>query len=149
MDFDVWELGDDDVRRLRALNALFATTSGAAEDAAAPPSDAYLEGLLLDAGFIALAALKGREVIGGLVAYVLRKIEQERSEVYLYDLAVAPPYRRRGIATALVARLQEIAAERRAHVVFVQADFTDPPAIALYEKLGRREDVVQFDIPVV
>jgi aminoglycoside 3-N-acetyltransferase I len=31
--------------------------------------------------------------------------------------------------------------------MFVQADTTDPPAIALYESLGTREDVHHFDIP--
>jgi aminoglycoside 3-N-acetyltransferase I len=30
----------------------------------------------------------------------------------------------------------------------VQADLVDPPAIALYTKLGTREDVLHFDIPV-
>jgi aminoglycoside 3-N-acetyltransferase I len=29
----------------------------------------------------------------------------------------------------------------------VQADHGDDPAIALYEKLGVREDVLHFDIP--
>jgi aminoglycoside 3-N-acetyltransferase I len=33
-------------------------------------------------------------------------------------------------------------------VVFVQADRGDDPAIALYTKLGTREDVLHFDIPV-
>jgi aminoglycoside 3-N-acetyltransferase I len=28
----------------------------------------------------------------------------------------------------------------------VQADYVDPPAIALYTKLGRREEVLHFDI---
>jgi aminoglycoside 3-N-acetyltransferase I len=28
----------------------------------------------------------------------------------------------------------------------VQADYGDDPAIALYTKLGRREDVLHFDI---
>jgi len=31
-------------------------------------------------------------------------------------------------------------------VLYVQADYADEPAIALYTKLGRREDVVHFDI---
>ena len=42
--------------------------------------------------------------------------------------------------------LYQVAAERGAYVMFVQADLTDPPAIALYSKLGRREDVLHFDI---
>ncbi|MEM9006448.1 MAG: AAC(3)-I family aminoglycoside 3-N-acetyltransferase, partial [Cyanobacteria bacterium P01_F01_bin.86] len=31
---------------------------------------------------------------------------------------------------------------------FVQAEYQDPPAIALYEKLGVREAVLHFDIAV-
>jgi aminoglycoside 3-N-acetyltransferase I len=48
----------------------------------------------------------------------------------------------------LIAELQRIAAERGAWVIFVQADHDDDPAIALYSKLGRREDVLHFDIAV-
>ena len=46
--------------------------------------------------------------------------------------------------------LKGIAAARGAHVIFVQADTgpEDQPAIALYTKLGRREDVLHFDIDV-
>jgi len=33
-------------------------------------------------------------------------------------------------------------------VVYVQADYGDDPTIALYEKLGVREDVLHFDIGV-
>ena len=83
---------------------------------------------------------------GGLVAYELRKFEQQRSEIYIYDLAVAEPFRRRGIASALLRQLCAIAAERGASSVFVQADYVDPPAIALYTKFGAREEVLHFDI---
>ena len=41
---------------------------------------------------------------------------------------------------------RHIAAERGAWVIFVQADRGDDPAIALYSKLGTREDVLHFDI---
>lgn len=112
------------------------------------PRREYLERLLGSGCFIALAALKGHEVVGGLAAYELRKFEQERSEVYVYDLAVAAAHRRQGIATALIAEVQRIAAARGGWVVFVQADPVDAPAVALYAKLGTREDVVHFDIPV-
>ena len=78
----------------------------------------------------------------------MRKFEQERCEIYIYDLAVAEAHRRRGIATALIGALQRIASVRGAHVIFVQADLEDEPAIRLYTKLGAREDVLHFDIPV-
>jgi aminoglycoside 3-N-acetyltransferase I len=138
-----------DVPLLRQLNALFGesfddpTTYGAE-----PPSDDYLQSLLAKEHVIALVALIGKEVVGGLVAYELDKFERARREVYIYDLAVAEPYRRQGIATALIHRLRDIAAERGAWVIYVQADYVDPPAIALYEKLGTREEVLHFDIDV-
>jgi aminoglycoside 3-N-acetyltransferase I len=114
----------------------------------AQPSDAYLGGLLGGETFFALAAEQDGAVIGGLAAYELKKFEQERSEIYIYDLAVATGHRRRGIATALISKLREIVTARGAYVIFVQADYVDPPAIALYTKLGAREDVLHFDIAV-
>lgn len=110
------------------------------------PSAAYLKKLLNKNDFIALAARDGNDVVGGLVAYELQKFEQERSEIYIYDLAVAEAYRRRGIATALIEHLKTLANERGAYVIFVQADYGDDPAIALYTKLGIREEVLHFDI---
>ena len=112
----------------------------------ARPDDAYLRRLLGSDTFVAIAALKDGEVVGGLAAYELRKFEQARSEFYLYDLAVAEAHRRQGIATALIGELRHVAAERGAYVVFVQADLVDAPAIALYTRLGVREDVLHFDI---
>jgi aminoglycoside 3-N-acetyltransferase I len=112
------------------------------------PSAAYLGSLLASDTFIAMVALHGPDVVGGLVAYELRKFEQERSEIYIYDLAVAQEHRRQGIATALIRELESIGARRGAYVIFVQADPPDAPAIALYSKLGVREDVLHFDIPV-
>ena len=114
----------------------------------APPGQTYRRELLANPYFFALVALKDGVVVGGLAAYELPKFERERSEVYIYDLAVLEAYRRQGIATALIEHLKPIAAARGAHVIFVQADHGDDPAIALYTKLGVREDVLHFDIAV-
>jgi aminoglycoside 3-N-acetyltransferase I len=114
----------------------------------ARPRAAYARRLLRSDSFVAIAALKDSEVVGGIAAYELHKFEQERSEIYIYDLAVAAEHRRQGIATALIRELGKIAASRRAYVIFVQADAGDAPAIALYTKLGRPEAVLHFDIAV-
>lgn len=111
------------------------------------PDEAYLSKLLSDSTFIALVALEKHQVVGGLAAYELKKFEQPRSEIYIYDLAVAENHRRRGIATALIQELQNIAMIRGAWVVFVQADYVDEPAVRLYSKLGVREEVLHFDLP--
>ncbi len=143
----VQALGAADTNTMRALLALFAE---AFEDPASyldqQPTDGYLAELLSDPGFIAVAAFSGATLVGGLAGYVLRKFEQARSEFYIYDLAVAEPHRRQGVATALIEALRAIATKRDIYVIFVQADHGDDAAIALYTKLGVREDVMHFDI---
>lgn len=140
-------LGTADLAQMRTLNALFGRVfDDPASYASAPPEDAYLARVLAKDTVVALVALDGEEIVGGLVAYELDKLEQARSEIYIYDLAVAESHRRQGIATALIGRLGEVAAERGAWVIYVQADYGDEPAIALYTKLGTREDVMHFDI---
>ena len=145
----VHRLGPTDIAPLRALNALFAEVFDDRETyAGAPPSDAWLADLLGKEHIVALVARDGEAVVGGLVAYAFDKAERMRREIYIYDLAVAESRRRRGVATALIGHLREIAAACGAWVVFVQADPGDDPAIALYQKLGTREDVLHFDIAV-
>ena len=142
-------LAPADLPLMRRLNALFAEVFDEPETyGAEPPDDSYLEALLAKEHVIALAALSGEEVIGGLVAYELDKFEKARRETYIYDLAVDEAHRRRGVATALIEHLRAIAAQRDVWVIYVQADYGDDPAVALYEKLGVREEVMHFDIPV-
>ena len=147
--FTIARIGPGDLALMNSLLTLFGEAFGEADTfGTRRPSAAYLERLLGSDTFIALAAVADGAVIGGLAAYELRKFEQERSEIYIYDLAVAEAHRRQGVATALIEALRPIAAERGAWVIFVQADHGDDPAIALYTKLGTREDVLHFDIAV-
>lgn len=145
--FKIRELTTTDIGLFRELLAVMGHAFGDIDTyTRAQPDDAYLRRLLGGEHFIALAAFDGDAVIGGLAAYELQKFEQARSEIYIYDLAVAVSHRRRGVATALIEALKAIAAKRGAYVIFVQADPPDAPAVALYTKLGVREDVLHFDI---
>jgi aminoglycoside 3-N-acetyltransferase I len=144
-------LSPSQVTLFRQLIALFGRAFHDPETyGARPASDAYLGALLSRGDVLVVVALDGATVVGGLVAYVLPKFEQERSEVYLYDLAVDEAHRRRGIARGLILELRRVAAELGAWVIFVQADTgaEDLPAVRLYESLGTREDVLHFDIHV-
>lgn len=145
----IHRLGAGNLRLMHALLSVFGDAFGEVDTyAGRRPGDAYLGRLLASDQFFALCALDGEDVIGGLAAYELVKFEQERSEIYIYDLAVAQAHRRKGVATALIRALGHIAGTRAAHVMFVQADHGDDAAIALYSGLGVREDVLHFDIPV-
>lgn len=131
------------------MNMLFAEVFEDSDSyASRRPSDEYLRDLLGRKEFIALAAFGDDHMIGAQAAYELVKFEAERSEIYTYDLAVRAEYRRRGVATMLIEALKPIAKTRGAWVIYVQADPPDAPAVALYDKLGTREEVYQFDISV-
>jgi aminoglycoside 3-N-acetyltransferase I len=150
MSVKVCHLAPDEVGLMQGLIAAFGEAFNEVETYSGnKPSGAYLAQLLGSDYFIALAAVKNNEVVGGLAAYELRKFEQQRSEIYIYDLAVLEGHRREGIATALIYKLRRIAETRGAYVIFVQADVGDEPATALYTKLGIREDVLHFDIAVM
>jgi aminoglycoside 3-N-acetyltransferase I len=137
-----------DLALVQDLNTLFGEAFEDPETyCGRPPTNEYLQRLLAKEHIFVLVALADGKLVGGLVAYELEKLEQARRELYIYDLAVAAAHRRRGIATALIEHLQEIALHRGAWVIYVQADHGDDPAIALYSKLGKREDVLHFDIP--
>ncbi len=143
------QLTSSDVSLLKELLGVFGEAFDEADTYQGNiPSDAYLESLLGNECFIVLVAQNGNRVMGGLAAYILEKFEQERKEIYIYDLAVLKEYRRLGIATGLIKRLKQIAKERGAYIIFVQADKGDNPAIKLYDSLGTREEVYNFDIKV-
>jgi aminoglycoside 3-N-acetyltransferase I len=146
---NIRQLTSDNVAMMECLLTTFGEAFEEVETyGAARPGKAYLKRLLGSDYFIALVALMDDVVVGGIAAYELHKFEQERSEIYIYDLAVAAAHRREGIATALIRELRKIAVARGAYVIFVQADIVDAPAIELYTKLGAREDVLHFDIAV-
>lgn len=143
----IQRLTANDLDTMRAMLAMFGHAFDDVDTyTAAQPGDDYLRRLLSGTQFIALAALEQGQVVGGLAAYELHKFEQARSEIYIYDLAVAQAHRRQGIATAMIDELRRTASRRGAYVIYVQADLGDDPAIALYTKLGTREDVLHFDI---
>ena len=151
MSYRIRQLTPNDLDLMDALLALFGEVfADKPTYTGRKPGPAYLRKLLGGDAFIALVAEKEGRIVGGMAAYELKKFEQERSEIYIYDLAVGEGHRREGIATALIDKLKVIAAARGAYVIFVQADtgIEDEAAIALYSRLGRREQVLHFDIDI-
>lgn len=143
-------LGPADIPLVRKLNDVFGKAFGESETyGGEPPTDRYLEDLLAKEHVLVIVAVIEAKVVGGLVAYELDKFERMRREIYIYDLAVDAGHRRRHIATTLIQYLRETAKQRGAWVIYVQADYGDAPAIALYQKLGTRKEVLHFDITPV
>ncbi len=147
--YEYRQLGQKETSLLKNILTVFADSFDDHETYQSKiPSDTYLQSLLGKSYFIALVAIHNNEVVGGITAYELEKPEQERREIYIYDLAVSESHRRHGIATALIYKLKQIAKKRDAYIIYVQADEDDTPAIQLYESLGKKDNVLHFDIPV-
>lgn len=115
-------------------------------------SDQYVQQFLMNPNHIVIIAQDSdsKIVVGGLVAYLLPKFEQARSEIYIYDLGVATEYHRNGIGTTLITKLREVARDLGAYVIFVQADDDDTRAIEFYKSLPITEHIHphHFDIRV-
>jgi aminoglycoside 3-N-acetyltransferase I len=141
MDITIEKLDSTSVKVLTDLNALFADAFEDEDNyAKSLPTKAYIEKWLANDDHIALVALLNDEVIGGLVAYTLHKFEQQRSEVYIYDLAVATAHQRKGIGKLLINKLRDVAKQQGSSVIFVQADENDD-AVHFYESLQPIETI--------
>jgi ribosomal protein S18 acetylase RimI-like enzyme len=120
--------GDDDA--VRAASALF--DGPAREDATAR--------FLADPNHhLLIAYLDDRPV--GFVSGVEVTHPDKGTEMFLYELAVDGPYRRRGIARALVTALGELAQELGCYGMFVLTAHDNDAGLATYSTPGvRRED---------
>jgi aminoglycoside 3-N-acetyltransferase I len=132
---------------LKTLGNAFEDPESCTED---PPDDNYLLNQLREDRLIVLAALVEYQVVAGLIAHELPKLEKPVSEIYLYDLCVRKEWRRRGIARTLIKALQRIGGERGITGLYVQAETEedDQPAIALYTKYNTPRHVLHFDLPI-
>lgn len=111
------------------------------------PGEKYTQDFLNNPSHIVLVALEDEKVVGGLVGYELQKFEQERSEMYVYDLAVSNDHHRQGIGTSLIEDLKLIAQERGVYTIFLQADQDDREAVAFYQSIGMfQENTYNFEI---
>ncbi|PTL38064.1 AAC(3)-I family aminoglycoside 3-N-acetyltransferase [Alkalicoccus saliphilus] len=135
------------LKQVRELNELYAEAFDEKEMYLEnKPSDEYVLKQLAKKDIIVCTALSGEQVVAGLTAYVMDKLERETCEIYIYDLAVDAKFRRKKIATHLLEFLIKEAQKLEASAVFIQAEAEDEPAVALYESMGEREVAYHYDI---
>lgn len=99
----------------------------------APWSATELATLLSGPGSLALSAW----IEGHLAGFVLCRAVADEAEVL--TLASAPAARRRGVAKALLAAAQQVAASRGVEALFLEVAADNQAALALYRGLGFRQ----------
>ncbi len=100
------------------------------------PDDNHLCSVLSRPEFMAMVALDGSTVIGGLTGYVLHQYYAAKPLAYIYDLAVATHRQRQGIGTELIRSFAEHCGKRGIDEIFVQAEAVDEHAVDFYRKSG-------------
>lgn len=105
------------------------------EEGQALPDD-HLDALLSGSGFVSLVALVEGRPVGCITAHELPMTRSAGRELLVYDLAVDPGFRRRGIGRALVEAVRLRARERDCECVFIPVDREDREALAFYHGIG-------------
>lgn len=137
-------LGVGDVQRAQAAFEMMHDVFDEDHDAL---SDRYATALLANESFWVIGAFEDGEAIGCITGHELAMTRHERTELFIYDLAVRVVDQRRGIGRQLVNALVVGAADRGIDVVFVPADDDDTHALAFYASLGGRPaKVTMFDL---
>jgi ribosomal protein S18 acetylase RimI-like enzyme len=78
------------------------------------------------------------EIAGFLLAYALERIDREAAQMFIYEVEVAPNYRRQGIGTALVRHIVDLARAEKMLEAFVSTNRSNTAAMRLYAATGRR-----------
>jgi [ribosomal protein S18]-alanine N-acetyltransferase len=94
---------------------------------------------LAEPGHHLLIAYDGAERPVGFVSGVETTHPDKGTEMFLHELAVDAPARRRGIGRALVEALAALARERGCQGMFVFADEDNVAALATYRRAGAHE----------
>lgn len=142
-EFSFKRLTPNDLRLFQQLIRLFQEVFETPDPQAA--SEPHLQRLLEKPGFIAYVVLLKHEVIGGLTAYELPLYYAEKSELFLYDLAVHPDFQRQGLGRHLLATLRQYSNQHGIQTLFVAASEEDTEAVEFYHSTGGwAENVVLF-----
>ncbi|MEZ0373363.1 MAG: GNAT family N-acetyltransferase [Candidatus Sericytochromatia bacterium] len=127
-DLSVRRLGPDDVEILQSLLKLFRPREH--------PSLERLEFLLEQRDQLYFAAMLRKQPVGWAAGYVLPRFTHD--ECFLYEIDVAVPVQRQGVATAMVGAIQDWARKRGIGEIFVVTDVGNESARGLYAGSGAK-----------
>ena len=103
-----------------------------------PPQQPWVGSFLRDPSHHLLIACRAGTPVG-FVTGVEMTHPDKGTEMFVYELAVAPDERRRGVAKALLAELAAIARRRHCYDMWVLTDADNTAALAAYRSAGATE----------
>ncbi len=147
MDFEIKKLDKEEIQLAKDLFIFYQVDDEV--ETPVVPSDEYLYNILSRDSFHVIVALQNNIVIGGLTAYELDMYKQEVTEVFLYEIAVHPMHKRKGVGTGLIKALKKICTAKCIKEIYVGAENDNDAAIEFYKKTGGNKKVIawfEYDI---
>jgi ribosomal protein S18 acetylase RimI-like enzyme len=96
-----------------------------------------LRRLMASSGMLTLVAeTADGERAGFIMVGRSASVFTDQEQAFVYDVAVAPPFRRRGIGRMLMERAEAHAREQKMGFITLMVDCRNAPARSLYERLG-------------
>lgn len=123
------ELGPADAAKVMAAGDLFDH----------PPDAKATARFLAESGHHLFIAYDGDRPMG-FVSGIETVHPDKGTEMFLYELGVAEPYRRRGVGRALVERLAQMARDLGCYGMWVATDDANEAALATYQRTGAKRD---------
>ena len=109
----------------------------------------HLTNLLQNPTFIVYAILCNGELVGGLTAYELPLYYLNKSELFIYDIAIKNEFQRKGLGKQLLTAVTNYCKESNIENIFVAANEEDMHALDFYRSTGGKEEkVVHFNYSV-
>ncbi|WP_111767478.1 GNAT family N-acetyltransferase [Nakamurella deserti] len=105
-----------------------------------PPRSAATAVFLAAPGHHLLVAYDDHDDPVGMVTGVELTHPDKGTEMFVYELGVAPSARRRGVATALLHALGALARSRGCYGMWVAVDTDNDAALATYARAGARDE---------
>ncbi|TXN37642.1 GNAT family N-acetyltransferase [Flagellimonas hymeniacidonis] len=110
-------------------------------------SKKHLKRLLQKPEFYAIVAVKNDAIIGGFTAYEFQKYYTDKSELYIYDIAVKKAFQNQSVGKKLINYLKNNSPG--VETIFVDAHSEDIQAVKFYESVfgpSEKVDHYTFDI---
>jgi ribosomal protein S18 acetylase RimI-like enzyme len=102
----------------------------------APPTEAWTARFLSSEGHHLLVAVEDDDVPIGFISGVETTHPDKGTELFLYELAVLPAHRNRGVGRALVEGLADLARSRGCYGMWVGTEPDNAAALAAYLAAG-------------
>lgn len=104
-----------------------------------PPQPSWVASFLIQPTHHLLIAYRGGRAVG-FVTGVEMIHPDKGTEMFVYELGVAPDQRQRGVAKALLNELTSVARQRRCYGMWVLTDEDNVAAVSAYRSSGAHDD---------